>query len=330
DDLSLTIAGRRILDAVSLQVRDTAIAALLGPSGSGKTSLLRSIMGLTLPQTGRCRLDEEDLQCDGRVLVPPERRSIAYLFQHFTLYPHLDVKRNILLGIRSVPREQRRQRLHECAELLRIGHLLDRDIHHLSGGEQQRVALARTLALRPRLLLLDEPFSNLDANERRRLAEEVKALIRARGMTAVLATHDQEEAFFFADDLGIMRDGRILASGSPRTLYERPASEWLARFTGQANILSGRQLRTCLGGSLTTDVADDGRYLLRPEQLRLQPGADADLSVVRIDFFGHSSRLTLRSRTGLELIAVQPGAADLAVGQGVSLALASEAVRLTA
>ncbi|MFW5846208.1 MAG: ABC transporter ATP-binding protein [Planctomycetota bacterium] len=326
--LTYTAGGGTILDGVDCTVPDAGICALLGPSGSGKTSILRAIMGLIVPQAGRCHFDGRLLSADGRALVPTEQRPFAFLFQHFTLFPHLDVKRNILIGIRDRPRSEQRSRLDELGALLRIEHLLDREIHALSGGEQQRVALARTLALDPRLLLLDEPFSNLDKMTRYQLYQDVKGLIRKRGIAAVLATHDQEEAFYFADRMLVLRDGRVQADDSPRGIYAAPTDTWLARFTGTAHCLSVAQLRL-LGWSADADGADaDVLYCVRPEQILLAP-ADQDERMHITDIAFHGFYSTVHLACGdLEISAVVLGGGSWQVGQHVQARLGTAPVRV--
>ena len=263
DALHMTIGDKAILDDCSLQLEAGKILALLGPSGSGKTSIIRAIQGLSSPQAGRIRFGDEIICDAGKNIVPPEQRPFAYLFQNFTLFPHLDVKRNITIGIRHRPREERREALNRFGALLGIEHLFDRSIHDLSGGEQQRVAFARTLTLSPKLLLLDEPFSNLDTMTKDHLYQDIKQLILEQGMSAILATHDQKEAFYFADRLALMNQGRVVAEGSPEALYQTPPNEWVARFTGEVNILSAQELRQCFGEMLSKRVRRQNSWCAR-------------------------------------------------------------------
>ena len=215
DQLGMDMNGKTILDNCSLHMESGTILALLGPSGSGKTSIIRAIQGLNTPQRGRISFAGAGYTDNGKQLIAPEQRPFAYLFQNFTLFPHLDVKKNITIGIRHRPKAERREALDRYGALLGIDHLFDRDIHALSGGEQQRIAFARTLTLSPKLLLLDEPFSNLDTMTKDHLYHDIKRLIHEQGMSAILATHDQKEAFYFADRLALMKEGRIVADGPP-------------------------------------------------------------------------------------------------------------------
>lgn len=329
EGITYRAGGATILDDLALEVAPGRIVSLLGPSGSGKTSLLRAIMGLATPQRGVMEWDGTRLAAGGGAAVPPSKRPFAYLFQSFALFPHLDVRANILLGIHHRPRAERNATLQRLAALLGIEPLLRRPIHDLSGGEQQRVALARTLALEPRLLLLDEPFSNLDKMTKDGLYHEVKALIRRAGMAAILATHDQEEAFYFSDRLVVLDRGRVVAEDTPRVIYERPATAWLARFTGAANLLKGAALAAHLPDP--PPLEPTGTYLIRPEHVRLLPETPpvgdgpgkpgARLRVTEVDFHGFFTTVAVESEAGLALRATLRGACDFTVGQSVGLAL---------
>jgi iron(III) transport system ATP-binding protein len=318
DRVTCRAGGRTLLDDVSLAVEPGRILVLLGPSGGGKTTILRTAMGLMAPDAGRVRWADGDLAADGRILVPPERRGFAFLFQDFTLFPHLDVRRNILIGIRDLPKPERTARLERVCGLLGIAPLLGRSIHDLSGGEQQRVALARTLAMQPAVLLLDEPFSNLDRMARTGLYGEIRAAIRAAGCAAVLATHDHEEAFYFADRLAVIDGGRIVAEGDPAAIYRDPGSAWLARFTGEANILTPVQLAELAPGS---DAGAAPAWLLRPEQIGVEVDPVGDAVVEEVAFAGRWTGLTVRTRGGLRLRTGVAGPAPCAAGAAVRLVL---------
>lgn len=325
-NLGLVVDGSPILADVNLALAAGEVLALLGPSGSGKTSLLRAVMGLVTATSGRVCLDGVDLDLDGRQLVPPGRRPFAFLFQNFTLFPHLDVQANILVGIRHLERSQRRQRLERWVGTLGIDHLLRRSIHDLSGGEQQRVALARTLVLEPRLLLLDEPFSNLDQATRSALQREVAAVVRETGIAALVATHDQAEAFFLAERVAVLEAGRVVACAAPQTLYHAPPSEWLARFTGVANCLDGDQVAALFPGH----APGPGRYLVRPEAIAVTKAGDqAGVLVEALHFAGPTTTAHLRTDQGQALVAILFGGHDLERGTGVSLALRRPPVRMS-
>ncbi len=292
-----------ILAGVDLTVPDGALACVLGPSGCGKSTLLRVIAGFHPATGGQAALGDTVLD-DGRRRVPAERRRIGYVPQDGALFPHLTVAANIGFGL---PRRQRRERAAELLDLVGLPGLGERHPHQLSGGQQQRVALARALAPSPELLLLDEPFAALDAALRTDLRAEVAATLRKAGATAILVTHDQEEALAFADTIAVMRDGRIVQQAAPQTLYHEPADAGVARFLGEANLvpasLDGTLARTAFGPlDLTTDAgpARSGLVLLRPRQLRLSatPGPRTVPTLVQqCHFRGSDHRVQLTART---------------------------------
>jgi ABC-type Fe3+/spermidine/putrescine transport system ATPase subunit len=243
---------------VSLEMARGEIVALLGPSGSGKTTVLRLLAGFEQPDAGRIAIEGEDVTA-----LPPARRRCGMVFQHYALFPHLDVGENVAFGLRG--RADPGRKAGEVLKLVDLAGFERRKPHELSGGQQQRVALARALAPEPRLLLLDEPLSNLDPSLRERTRRELHALIKRVGITTLLVTHEQEEAFDLGDRVAVLNRGRLDQVGTPDDLYERPASLFVATFVGRANVLRGATARV-LGGS-------DGRVLVvRPEQLRFADG----------------------------------------------------------
>jgi len=323
-NIHLTAGDARILANVSLEVADNEIISLLGPSGSGKTSLLRVVMGLALPGKGSVLLDSQALTDNGRSLVPPARRPFSYLFQEFTLFPHLTARQNILLGAQSMNKEEKQSRLEHLTGMLGIESLINRHIHTLSGGEQQRVALARTLMVRPRLLLLDEPFSNVDRMTRLRLWRDIKPIIRSEGMSVLLATHDREEAFFFSDRLTVLSNGQIMATAPPQELYTNPGTEWMARFTGDAHILKADSIRTIFGKE---PPEGEDTFLVRPEDIEIQSGVAAQITAV--EFCGDTTRLTLSIPDEPELTCLALGATSHAVGDRVGLSLRKNPVKVS-
>jgi len=223
------------VDGLSLRVTEGEILALLGPSGCGKTTTLRLIAGLESPDAGTITLRGQIVAGPGRA-VPPEERGVGIVFQDYALFPHLTVADNVAFGL---PRAARRSRVEAVLELVGLGGFGPRYPHELSGGQQQRVALARALAPAPALLLLDEPFSNLDADLRAQMRDEVERILRTSGTTAVFVTHDQEEAFTLADRVGVLLAGRIEQLAPPQELYHRPATRFVAAFVGAADFLPG-------------------------------------------------------------------------------------------
>jgi|HubBroStandDraft_4_1064222.scaffolds.fasta_scaffold18699_3 iron(III) transport system ATP-binding protein len=307
-----------VLAGVNLSVPAGSLVAVLGLSGCGKTTLLRAIAGFERVQRGRIALGTRTLD-DGRnrVYVAPERRGIGYVPQEGALFPNLSVQANVAFGL---SRAQRRTNVvDELLELVGLVALARRYPHQLSGGEQQRVALARALARQPEVLLLDEPFSSLDASLRATVREEVSALLRSRGATTVLVTHDQEEALSLADSVAVLRDGVIVQQGTPAELYSTPVDARLAGFLGAANFVEaafdGDWARTVLGQlQLQPDPGrapgiTSGIVIVRPEQLRVRPGggecataAEQGLpgTVEQCRYYGHDALLHIRpdSRQG--------------------------------
>ncbi len=240
-DLTVVFGDTVAVDDVDLDVPRESVMAVLGPSGCGKSTLLRAVAGLERPTAGSIRYAGRDVTD-----VPAYRRGFALMFQDGQLFPHLDVAGNIgyPLRVRHRPRAERRRRVHELLDLVRLPGYADRSVDTLSGGERQRVALARALAVAPRLLLLDEPLSALDRDLREGLAEELRDILRTARTTAVLVTHDQEEAFATADRMAVMRAGRIMQAGTLDEVWRNPVNEWTARFLGYATVLTGAPART--------------------------------------------------------------------------------------
>jgi iron(III) transport system ATP-binding protein len=297
-----------VLRGVDLHVAEGAVVALLGPSGCGKTTLLRTIAGLERADAGTVTIGDRIVAGPG-VDVPPERRRIGMVFQDWALFPHLDVAANVGYGL---PRKERsRGRVEAALELVGLEGMGDRQPSTLSGGQQQRVALARAIAPEPSVLLLDEPFSNLDTTLRVQVRTELHHLLVELGVTAVFVTHDQEEAFVLGDEVAVMFDGEVVQQAAPAELYARPATSQVARFVGDANLLpavaSGAQATTAVG-AVDLLVPEHGRatVLLRPEDLRLTAGGDATVELT--EFFGHDTMYLVRTASGTEL-RVRAGAA---------------------
>ncbi|HEV8305507.1 MAG TPA: ABC transporter ATP-binding protein [Gemmatimonadales bacterium] len=239
---------------ITLGIGRGEILALLGPSGSGKTTILRLLAGFETPDAGRIVVEEEDV-----TRVPPARRRFGMVFQHYALFPHLDVGENVEFGLRGLPDAGRKAA--EALKLVDLAGFERRRVQELSGGQQQRVALARALAPEPRVLLLDEPLSNLDPTLRERTRRELRALIQRVGITTLFVTHEQEEAFELGDRVAVLNAGRLEQLATPDELYERPASLFVATFVGRANVLRGAAARA-FGGR------DGEVVVVRPERLR--------------------------------------------------------------
>ncbi len=317
-------AGVPVLRHVSLSVGPGDVVALLGPSGCGKTTLLRTIAGLERP-------DDGEVSVGGRVLtgpgthVAPERRQVGMVFQDWALFPHLSVAANVGYGLDRAGR--RSGRVEESLALVGLDGLGDRRPGTLSGGQQQRVALARALAPRPGVLLLDEPFSNLDSALRVEVRTEVHRLLGDLGVTTVFVTHDQEEAFVLGDQVAVMRAGVIEQLATPAALYARPASAWVAGFVGDANLVHG-EARGGVAGTAVGPVPLDepGRgartVLVRPEHLRLGPGVMATVTLV--EFYGHDTVYELALPDGDSLRARTGPGTSFRRGERVGVAYAGE------
>ena len=289
-------SGSRALDSISLDVQPGEFVALLGPSGCGKTTALRAISGLETIDSGHVRIGGDDIES-----VPVHKRDMGMVFQSYSLFPHLTVAQNVAFGLemRRVRGGEKATRVTEALELVGLGHLAERFAHQLSGGQQQRVALARALVTRPRVLLLDEPLSALDAKVRVQLRDEIRRIQQETGITTVFVTHDQEEALAVADRIAVMNSGRIEQIGTPEDLYLRPASPFVANFVGVSNRLEGTvsQGRVTIRGveMPTLDGAVDGPVLafVRPEELRIA-AEGLPATVVSTSFLGAIRRTTVR------------------------------------
>lgn len=280
------------VNAISLDLYQGEILALLGPSGCGKTTTLRMIAGFETPDAG-------DIHLRGHSVLnqPPRDRKIGVVFQDYALFPHLNLLRNVMFGMRQVPRTEREKRAVEWLKLVGLAKFSGRMPDELSGGQQQRAALARTLAAEPKLVLLDEPFSNLDAALRESTRIEVRELLKKAGTTAILVTHDQAEALSFADKVGVMEAGALIQTGTPEAVYHQPATAFVAEFLGHTNLLhcqaDGDHAESPLG---TLPLASPGHgnvlVSLRPEHLALTPAsenAEPNCTVQSREFRGHDN-----------------------------------------
>jgi iron(III) transport system ATP-binding protein len=276
----------------NLDIHHGKLMTLLGPSGSGKTTALRLIAGFDRPDAGTIEIDGSTVVGPG-VFVPPEKRRVGMVFQDYALFPHLTVARNVGYG---VPRQNRRERVDGILELVGLTGKAHRLPHELSGGEQQRVALARALAPGPEVILLDEPFSNLDAALRSRVRNEVAEILRRSGTTAIFVTHDQEEALSLSDVVAVMREGRVVQTGTPGDLYHHPVDPWVAAFLGDADFLTGRatggRVRTS-AGDFPSDLEGAVTVMIRPESVMVRPAVDGRGVVTRREFFGHDQLVTI-------------------------------------
>ena len=300
--------GNPILNDLSLQVAENEIMCLLGASGCGKTTLLKAVAGL-LPVT------EGDIYIHGRqmngngVEVVPERRNIGMIFQDYALFPHLNVAQNVAFGLQSKESNKARikSRVAEVLELVNLADLGGRYPHQLSGGQQQRVAIARAMICQPGLMLLDEPFSNIDTQVRMRLIGEIRDLLKGQGISAIFVTHSKEEAFAFSDRLALFRAGHIEQVGRPQTLYQHPQSRFVADFLGQANyvpatVLDNNSLLTAMGpivsqAALNADPGTHGQLMLRPRQIQLSLTEQGNGRVLEQQFLGTHTRCVVECQS---------------------------------
>lgn len=320
------------VDRVDLEVPRGSLTALLGPSGCGKTTVLRLVAGLLDPDEGAIEIDGQQVTGPG-VAVAPERRNVGMVFQDYALFPHLDVARNVAYGLRKLPRSQRADRVASALRLVGLETLGERLPTELSGGQQQRVALARALAPEPDLILLDEPFSNLDASLRATVREEVRAILRAAEQTAVFVTHDQEEALSLADQVAVMDRGRVHQVAAPQTLYTEPATRFVAEFVGEADVLpgtrAGRYLVDTPIGRLPSDRAlraGEVTVVVRPESLQLRRAEEGAGVVTALSYFGHDQLVTVEVAGGYRLRSRRGPGLDLARGDRVRLDVAGPVV----
>jgi len=318
---------------LSFQVRRQDIACLLGPSGCGKTTVLRAIAGFVPLQGGRIVVSGREVSGPAHT-EPPETRGIGVVFQDYALFPHLSIADNVAFGLRSLTQADRRRRVSQMLELVGLQGVAHRFPHELSGGQQQRVALGRALAPNPALVLMDEPFSNLDIEMRERLSAEVREILKASGTTAVLVTHDQHEAFAMADVVGVMQDGRLSQWDRPYQLYHEPTSRFTADFVGAGAFVRGQVHET--DGKRRIAIAlgelDGGSYqrgghgqavdvLLRPDDVIHDDRSPATAAVVRKLFRGAEFLYTLRLDSGEEVLSLVPSHHNHAIGERIGVRL---------
>ncbi|TXG93818.1 MAG: ABC transporter ATP-binding protein [Rhodocyclaceae bacterium] len=331
-----------VVDGVNFQLEAGSIACLLGPSGCGKTTLLRCIAGFEDIAGGEIRLHGQVVSRAGQ-RVAPEKRRIGMVFQDYALFPHLTIEQNVAFGLGGNPTDEARQRVRQLLETVGLHGQGSKYPHELSGGQQQRVALARALAPRPELILLDEPFSNLDVGLRERLSVEVREILKREGSTAIMVTHDQHEAFAMADEIGIMYEGRIQQWDVPYNLYHRPANRFVADFIGQGVLVVGtvgehNSVRMELGTLIsdtpvecneTCDACDNGckvDVLLRPDDIVHDDNSPVQAEVLHKAFRGADILYTLRLESGSEVLSLVPSHHNHALGEKIGIRLDADHV----
>jgi iron(III) transport system ATP-binding protein len=331
--------GRAAVEGVSFGLAAGKIGVLIGPSGCGKTTLLRAVAGLEALSAGRVRMGEQLLaDAASGVQVPPEARRIGMVFQDYALFPHLSVADNVAFGVQDLPRAERAARVAQMLDLVGMAHAARRAPHQLSGGQQQRIALARALAPQPRLLLLDEPFSNLDVDLRERLAHEVRGILKNTGTTALFVTHDQLEAFALGDVIGVMQRGRLEQWDDAYALYHRPATRFVAQFIGHGVFTpahidpakasdAGGCVHTVLGA--LEDLQEcplpeaypggDCDVLLRADDIVHDDLSPVKARIERKAFRGSEFLYTLRLAGGEQVLAHVPSHHDHQVGEWIGI-----------
>jgi len=335
ENISQAYGDRNVLSDLSFRLPAGSIGCLLGPSGCGKTTALRCIAGFEDVAEGRILANGEVLSGPGGT-VAPERRGMGMVFQDYALFPHLSVADNVAFGLKGLSAAERRRRAAEVLEV--VGLAAEAGVYpdELSGGQQQRVALARALAPRPGLLLLDEPFSSLDVGMRVRLGSEIRDILKKLGITALLVTHDQAEAFAVADEIGVMRDGRLEQWDSAYNLYHRPASRFVAEFVGEGSFIPGRveddgrvsvelgRLDAPEGNGLSP--GDEVEVLLRPDDVVHEDASATAALVLRKAFRGASILYTLALPSGQRVLALVPSHHDHRVGERIGIRLEADHV----
>ncbi|MEZ9937657.1 ABC transporter ATP-binding protein [Vibrio breoganii] len=300
-DLTCKYDNQTVLESLSLKVKQGEIVCLLGASGCGKTTLLKAISGLLPLTKGYIELNGNVID-DGKHWVAPEQRNIGMIFQDYALFPHLTVAENICFGIQELAKEVQKERVLQMLEMVHLQELGDRYPHQLSGGQQQRVAIARSLAYKPDLLLLDEPFSNIDTQVRHKLIAQIRAIFKQAGVTAIFVTHSREEAFAFADKMAVMNKGVIEQFGTASDLYHNPSSRFVADFLGGGSYLPGLRVeqglyQTALGVvkalSKQKSTDEQAHVLFRPQHLQLTANPEGLTKVLEQQFMGDHFRYVI-------------------------------------
>lgn len=334
-------ANKRAVDHFNLEIAEGEIITLLGPSGCGKTTTLRMIAGFEKPTNGEIRIGGEIIN-NNHIHLPPEKRGIGMVFQDYALFPHLTVEKNVMFGLTKWNRLKKRNRAKEVLEIVGLGEYAKRYPHELSGGQQQRVALARALAPGPSVILMDEPFSNLDASLREKMRHDVKSILKATNTTALIVTHDQKDAFAVSDRVVVMKDGKIEQVDTPIGMYRCPRNCFVAQFLGKTNLLSGKMStdkkhvythigKVCLPEK-SEQLFDEVMLSVRPEGCRLVEDGKYIASIESLVYSGEYQEVTVKMHTEKnkeqKLLINVPLEHELKQGQVISFDIKPELVSL--
>jgi iron(III) transport system ATP-binding protein len=330
DDLHCGYDDHAVVDGLQLHIAPGKLVSLLGPSGCGKTTVLRAIAGFQSVTSGEIRLNGKIVSSPG-MLVPPEQRNLGMVFQDYALFPHLTVSENIAFGLRRQTAGSKRQVVDRLLELIGMQGYGKRYPAELSGGQQQRIAVARALAPQPSLLLLDEPFSNLDVELRERLAVDVRELLRSQNATAIFVTHDQHEAFVMGEKIGVMNHGRMLQWDTAFNLYHEPNDRFIADFIGKGSFLRGELVSADCVNTAMGRLSGNRAYpwpkgtpvdiLLRPDDVLIVEESPIRCRVTDRAFMGADTLYTLRQEDGVQLLSLMPSRYDYAIGSEVGIEL---------
>lgn len=313
------------VEEITFSIEQGEILVLLGPSGCGKTTTLRLIAGFEAPDGGWIQIGGRMVAHD-KIFLPPEQRGVGMVFQDYALFPHLTVLENVAFGLRHLGAERQRNRIAEALNLVGLSALERRYPHELSGGQQQRVALARALAPSPQVVLLDEPFSNLDADMRTQMREDVSSILRQAGSAAIFVTHDQEEAFVLADRVGVLNLGRLEQLDRPEAIYHTPASRFVARFVGSADFIPGLVQGTSIATELGMFPSQRGcaagrtvEMMIRPDDIDLIPDQEGKATVLTRQFRGADNLYCVRLLSGRKIHSSQ--ASERLIEPGTAVAV---------